>query len=45
LLAVKNSPPPTVAAVELLKDQVAAVYALVTRAGSKLLINRAKGKR
>jgi hypothetical protein len=45
LLAVKNSPPPTVAAVVLLKVQVAAVCALVTGAGSKPLINRAKGKR
>jgi hypothetical protein len=46
LPAVKCSPEPTVAAVELLlKFQVAAVCALATEAGSNPLMNRAKGKK
>jgi len=45
LLAVKYSPPPTVAAVVLLKDQLAAVCAPAAEADSMPLMNRAKGKR
>jgi len=38
-------PPPTVAAVVLLKDQLAAVCAPAAEADSMPLMNRAKGKR